>query len=286
MMARYNEGFFPAANLNPIFFRSWTPESPKTTVLCVHGTGGNSADYAVLAQRLADGDGGCAMKVVAFDSPANGYTQLNPGVSSFEIQRLIIEKFIEKASTPVALIASSGGAIATFMCLYLNRNKPRFNRIPVVFAEPSMGFDERTKSYMEQCGAFYARHYRSLDDAHRAWNLSPMGAVAFDDEEAKVAFIRGRLRVRGNALVPSTREMDPKSVKPFSVLNNKSSLGNPSLVLWGEKGGLKERYEQPLDRVLENQSKVEFPGAAHPLSLTRSVELDTISAFLRQRAVA
>lgn len=283
-MTMYNEGFFPTAKLNPIFFRSWTPDKPKMTLLYVHGARGtSSADCMTLAQHLSCNEG---VGVVAFDEPGNGYSQANARVSSFEVQRVVIEKLIENTKTPVAVLASSGGAIATFMCLYLNRHKPQFNRIPVVFAEPSLGFAEETKRYLDQCDAFFSSHHSSLEDARRAWSKTPLGSVLFDSTETATTYIRGMLRVQGNALVPLTQRRNTQAIKPFNLLTNKESLDNPALVLWGEKGGLKERYAQQLDNILKNQTKIEFPGAGHPLSLTRTVEIEAIAQFLRQQVKA
>lgn len=277
----YNEGFFSAANIKPIFFRSWTPDKPKMTLLYVHGSGGTSADCSTLAEQLSGDEG---IRVLAFDAPDNGYSQGNQGVASFDVQRLTIEKLLENAKTPVAVLAASGGAIATFICLYSKRNKPEFNRIPVIFAEPSLGFDMETHRYMESCRSFFSSRYRSLEEARRAWEQSPMRTVLFDNEQAKTAYVCGRLRVQGDALVPLTRPMDPKTIKHFNLLDKKAPLDNPALVLWGEKGGLKERHEEPLDRILTNQTKIEFPGAGHPLSLTRKVEIEAVVQFLRQHA--
>lgn len=278
-MTMYDEAFFPAAKLNPLFFRSWTPDKPKMTLLYVHGAGGTSADFMPLAQQLSSEED---IRVLAFDSPANGYSQGNEGVSPFEVQRATIERLIKTAKTPVAVLASSGGAVATFMCLYMNRHKPEFNRVPVIFAEPSLGFDKTVHQYVALCRYFYSRRYRSLEDARRAWAQTPLDAILFDSEEAKTAFVRGRLRVLDNALIPLLQPFNAKPIKPFNLLTNKESLQNPALVLWGEKGGMKELYAEQLDHILTNQTKIEFPGAGHPLSLTRAVERDAIVQFIRQ----
>ncbi len=281
-MMHYNEGFFATGKLQPIFFRNWTPANPKLTVLYVHGAGGNSADGTALAQRLS-GNEGC--QVIAFDAPARGYSPANPGVSSFEVQRGAIEKIIGDAKTPIAVVASSGGAIATFMSLYLNRRKPEFSRVPVVLSEPSMGFDDETRRYLQACMPFFRRH-ASLNDAARAWTQSPFGAVLFDDESAKTAFIRGRLQVQGDALVPLAQGKNIDGIKPFDLLADKEALDNPALVLWGEKANLRARYQEQVDRVLKNQTTMVLAGAGHPLSLTRAVELNAIVEFLRRQIAA
>jgi pimeloyl-ACP methyl ester carboxylesterase len=277
-MTMYNEGFFPAAKLNPIFFRSWTPDKPKMTLLYVHGSGGTSADCLPLAQALSDDEG---IRVVAFDAPGNGHSQGNASISSFEAQRVVIQKLIENAKTPAAVLASSGGALATFMCLYLNRHKPKFSQIPVIFAEPSMGFDEITRRFIAQSDAFFLGRHASLDNARRVWDQTPLGKILFDNEDAKRAYIAGMLKVQGNALVSLTRAIDAKAIKDFNLLKKREALSNPSLVLWGENGGLKERYAEQLDSVLPNQTKIEFPGAGHPLALTRKVEIEAVAQFLR-----
>lgn len=278
-MTMYNEEFFPAAKLNPLFFRSWTPDTPKMTLLYVHGAGGTSADCMPLAQQLSGEEG---VRVLAFDAPGNGYSQGNEGVSTFEVQRVTIERIIKTAKTPVAILASSGGAVAAFMCLYINRHKPEFKRVPVIFAEPSLGFDKSIHQYVALCRYFYSRRYRSLEDARRAWAQTPLDAILFDNEEAKTAFVRGRLRLQDNALIPLLQPFNAKALKPFNLLIDKEPLENPALVLWGEKGGLKEIYEGQLERILTNHTKIEFPGAGHPLSLTRAVERDAIVKFVRQ----
>jgi pimeloyl-ACP methyl ester carboxylesterase len=280
-MTKYNEGFFPAVELNPIFFRSWTPDKAKITLLYVHGAAGTSADCVPLAQQLSTEEG---IRVVAFDSPGNGYSQANAGFSSVVVQRMVIEKLVQTAKTPVALLATSGGAISTFVCLDLHRTEPEFNQIPVIFAEPGLIFDEKTADYLQLISNFLSARYASLDEACRTWDQTPLGSILFDNQSDKVDYIRGMLQVQENALTPLTRTKDVKVIKHFNLLNDKEPLSNPSLVLWGEKGGIKERMENQLDRVLTNQIKIEFQGAGHPLSLTRSVEINAIAQFLRQYA--
>lgn len=281
-MTMYNEGFFPAAKLNPIFFRSWTPDKPRLTLIYLHGGGAStSADCTPLAQALSDDEG---IRVIAFDSPGFGYSQGNTGFSSVEVQRIVIENIVRNATIPVAVLASSGGAISTFKCLCLNRNKPEFKRIPVIFSEPSLSFDEKTLNYLELTAAFTLRRYTSLDEARRIWDQTPMRTILFDNEEAKTAFIRRMLHVQGNALVCLTRAKEVKGIKSFNLLTDQEPLSNPALVLWGEKGGVKERIGQQLDRVLTHQTKIEFPGAGHPLSLTRKVEIEAVAQFLRRHA--
>jgi pimeloyl-ACP methyl ester carboxylesterase len=90
------------------------------------------------------------------------------------------------------------------------------------------------------------------------------------------------LQVQGNSLVVPARCKDVKAISHFNLLADKEPLENPTLVLWGEKGGIKERIENQLDRVMINQTKIEFAGAGHPLSLTRAVEINAITQFLRK----
>jgi pimeloyl-ACP methyl ester carboxylesterase len=252
------------------------------TVLCVHGAGGNSADFTVLAQRLSRDDAPLPARVIAFDSPGNGDSPANSRVSSFTIQRIVIEQIIAKTQGRIALLASSGGAVATFTALYANRRKPGFDAIPVVFAEPGLGFAEQTREYIEKSRPFFTGKFLTLDDARRAWDRSSMVDVAFESAEAKAAFIRGRLRVQGTVLVPATRETNLGTMKPFNVLDGKEPLKNPTLVLWGEKGALQARYAEPLKRVIPGHTFLSFPDAGHPLSLTRARELDVVSQFLAQ----
>lgn len=278
----YNEGFFPAGKLNPVFYRSWTPEKPRMMLIYVHGSGGcTSADGIPLAQALS---GEAGIRVIAFDAPGHGYSQVNAGFSSVEVQRIVMEKLVNNAKTPVALLASSGGAIATLKCLDSHRNNPEFKRIPMIFSEPSLRIDEETQNYLELIAQFLSGRFASLDDARRVWDQTPLSTILFDNEDAKTAYIRGMLQVQGNAFVALTRAKDTNLIKPFNLLTGKEPLENPTLVLWGEKGGVKERIGQQLDSLLINQTTIEFPGAGHPLSLTRKVEVEAVAQFLRHHA--
>jgi pimeloyl-ACP methyl ester carboxylesterase len=282
-MAKYNEGFFPVGKVSPIFFRSWTPQSPKLTLVCVHGAGGNSADFNVLGERLSQNTAAGPVRVIAFDSPGSGDSPANAGVAAFMIQRMAIERLIANTPTPMALLASSGGAVAAFVALYAQRRTPRFGAIPVIFAEPSFGLSEPMRRYVEACRPFFASEFRTLDDARRTWDASPMADVAFDSDEAKVAFIRGRLRVQKTALVPATREMDPRALKVFNLLEGKQPLKNPALVLSGGKSVHQAPYLEDVKRVLPGHATAHFQASGHPLSLTRVEETDAIGQFLSQQ---
>ena len=284
-MTNYNEKFIPIKNLHSVFCRTWTPSDPRITVLCIHGTGGNSADYIKLAENLSSEDQDFPMEVLAFDSPGNGYSCQNQSVPSFNVQVSLIEIFIKNSKNPVAIIASSGGAIASFIALYANKEHPIYSNIPVVFSEPGFGFDDTTAEYIKNCEPFFLEQFIDLDSAIKAWDQTPLSHVLFDHLSDKLAFIKNRLKILEKNMVATTRKIKLSELNHFNVLQNKSSFPNPSLLLWGDQGGLLERYDETFSSLADKSQKIVFPKAGHPLSLTRKVEIKAISTFLKKHIV-
>jgi len=281
-----NEGYYPMpGGLEPIYFRSWDPGNATSLLVCIHGAGGNSADYSFLAERLADPTRKHRYRIIAFDSPGSGLSEKNASVAAFAVQLQSIQMLLRGASLPVSLLASSGGAIASLTCLYQNRGESRLEKIPVILSEPAVGFDAETIAYIEKCEPFLGNIFQNLDAAESAWDQSGLGSLLFDDRRRKRMFIHGRLRPYAGALRPAIQRFDPHKVKFFNLLEGKGELQNPSLILWGELSVLRERYSAHLSRALPNSETRVFSGAGHPLSLSRVKEVTAIAEFLDSRLV-
>jgi len=276
-----NEGYYPMPDgLKPVYFRSWTPVNPAGFLVCIHGAGGNSADFTFLATQLSDPARERVYGVVAFDAPGSGLSAANPSFARFSVQLQALQWSLRQSSGPVALLASSAGAIATLTCLYQNLSKAEFMEVPVILAEPAIGFDEETRAYITECNSFLGKTFLNLDTAEAAWDASPFGDVLFENPTDKRNFIRGRLIPTGRALAPAVKQVDPKNIKSFNVLEGKSELPNSCLVLWGEKSGLPLRYSPQLHRAFPRHQERYFSGATHPLSLSRLEEVKAIADFL------
>jgi pimeloyl-ACP methyl ester carboxylesterase len=281
-MTKYNERFIPIKNLHPVFCRVWSPSHPRITVLCIHGTGGNSGDFIKLAENLSSEVQDFPVEVLAFDAPGNGYSSQNLSVSNFNVQVGLIEIFIKNSKNPVAIIASSGGAIASFIALYANKKNPIYSSIPVVFSEPGFGFDDTTAEYIKNCEPFFMEQFIDLDSAVKAWDKTPLLHVLFDHPSDKLFFIKNRLKILEKNMVAATRKINLSEMKHFNILQNKSSFPNPSLLLWGDQGGLLERYDETFSSLSVKSQKIVFHNAGHPLSLTRKLEIEAISSFLKK----
>lgn len=272
--------------LRPVFFRSWDPGNAVGLLVCIHGAGGNSADYSLLARTLADPTRAHPYRLIAFDAPGSGLSEPNATAAAFAVQLQSIQALLRGSSLPVSMVASSGGAIPGLTCLYQSRGDARTERIPVVLSEPAVGFDEETLAYVEACEPFLRRTFMSIDAAEKAWDESRLGSILFDDRPTKRAFIRGRLRPTGQALRPATQLMDPRKVKFFNLLDEKRKLDNPCLILWGQDSSLRTRFGESLARSLPASETKVFAGAAHPLSLSRAEEINAVAEFLDRKFVS
>lgn len=281
-MIRYNEGYRPVARLaEPVFFRSWTPASPRGRVLCMHGVRASSADYERLAVALAE----ASYAVWAFDAPGSGFsvTRQEDLRARAEYGMRAMQAIFEDLAGPRAIVCGSGSAIPVLMWAYARRQDPVLSAVPLVFAEPAFAFSEADRRFLQACGEFLDRRYASLDEALDHWDRSPLGAVAFDDEEAKRAYVLGKLLRRGTQLVPVSPEPGSAArtgLRDFDMLANRAPLPNPALVLWGGKAWGVARHADRIPEVFPNGRSVTFEDGAHPLSLTRRCEIDAVRGFL------
>jgi len=277
---RYNEGFFPAGSLQPVFFRSWAPRQPKMALLCLHSALGNSADFQALGERLA-GDPQHPVQVMAFDAPGNGHSRVNTGMSAVRLRRAVVEQWVQRSTLPVALLGSSAGSLPLFFAMDAQAQQPRWARMPLVLAEPSVDFTETVRDYVSGFAPFMAGRFRSLEEASKAWDASTLAEIAFDTPQAKLAFIRGRLRVDGAHLVPAMQAMQAQAMRPFDPFEGRPALHAPALVLWGDSTKHAPESELALARALPALQVERMVGSGHPLSLTRTCEMEAVARFLR-----
>lgn len=281
---RYNEGFVRVVDkAPPVFFRSWEPLKAKAGLLCVHGAGGNSGDFRKIAIELCKE----SYAIRAFDYPGSGFSPAAdvPARDRLLLDLRILSAFASSQDTQ-ALICSSSGAISVFSYLYGARKDPRTSRIPVIFSEPSFGYDEEMKRYMDACLGFLANSFANLDDALQAWDATPFAQIRFDSDEDKRDFVLGRLHPEGGALIPLASSLvDEKkkilaNAKYFELLENKSTVQNPTFILWGSKGRLGDKHRLPAQSVFANLSMQTIENAGHPLSLTCREEIGAIKEYL------
>lgn len=269
----------------PIFFRSWSPLKKKAELICVHGAGGNSADYAKMARTLCSQ----SYAIKAFDYPGSGFSS---AANVQDKDRLILDlrilrAFVSRAEGPKAIICSSSGAISTFSYLYGSRKDADTRKIPVIFSEPSFGYDEEMKRYMDSCLGFLSKSFANLDEALHAWDATPFKNIQFNCDEDKRTFILGRLRPNGMTLVPlalslvNEKRKILSNSKFFELLENKSPMENPTLILWGAMGRLGKKHEQQAQKVFANLTARVIEGSGHPLSLTRNEEVTALLEYLR-----
>lgn len=283
----YNEGYVHIIDkAPPIFFRSWAPsEEKKADLICVHGAGGNSADFSKIARTLCNQ----SYAIKAFDFPGSGFS---PAANVEAKNRLILDinilsAFVSQSAGPKAIICSSAGAIFVFSYLYGSRKDPVTSRIPVIFSEPSFGYDEETKQYIDSCFGFLSKSFANLDEALYAWDASPFAQIKFDNDDDKRAFILGRLHPNGESLTPlasgivGVKKKILSNLKYFKLLENKLPIENPTLILWGAKGRLKNKHQQQAQKVFARLSTCTIEAGGHPLSLTCNEEIAALLEFLR-----
>ncbi|MBU3693540.1 MAG: alpha/beta hydrolase [Rhodocyclaceae bacterium] len=282
----YTEGFINTSkDLKRVFYRSWSPPEPSAQVVCLHGAGGNSADFTFLAERLSHPARAVPYKVIAFDAPGSGYSEPNSTVPPFAVKLKVLSAILKKSTLRIGLLTSSGGAIASLACLYQNRDDEKFKTIPLALAEPAFGFDEETRSYIKECQVFLGKAFLNLESAEMAWDNSPLRALVFDDNETKRRFIRGRLRPRNGALQPALRPVNPESLKEFNILAGKESLPNPTLAMWGEQSRLRKLFAEQMGASLPNSEEKVFTMAGHPLSLSCNIEAKAIEEFFDKQFI-
>lgn len=276
-----NEGYkrLPGG-LKPLYVRTWEPEQPAGLLVCVHGAGGNSADFSCLAESIAAPERPIRYRVVAFDAPGNGLSEDNANIPALTVKLQCIKTYLNRSPLPVQLLASSGGAIASLVALYQMSDHEALNRIPIILSEPSIAFDEGIRTYIDSCRPFLESTFLSLDEAEAAWDQSALGRILFEDRSSKRRYIRGRLIIGGGSMRPARDQRDPSQIKPFNVLHGKSKLPNPALVLWGDASGLENKFGDQIVDKLPNCETMVFAGAGHPLSLSRPAEIEAIAKFL------
>lgn len=281
-MIRYNEGYLPVPRLAaPVFFRNWVPPKPRGHVVCVHGVRASSADYERLATELAEASFG----VWAYDAPGSGFSPTREQDLRARVEggMRAMQAILDGLTGPRAVVCGSGSAVPVLMWAYARRQDPALSALPLVFAEPAFAFSGVDRKFLDDCREFVDRRYASLDEALVHWDRSPLGAVAFDDEAAKRAYVLGKLQRRGTHLVPVSPEPERAAriaLRDFDMLANRPPLPNPALVLWGGKAWGAARHAARIPEVFPNGRSVTFDDGAHPLSLTRCREIDAVREFL------
>ena len=284
----YNEGYLethPA--LNPIFFRSWSPKTVKSRVVCLHGTGGTSADFDRFGKSMLSG----TSEVLAVDLPGAGYSLFQtkiPAGRQMAAQVAFLKHLLTQDSLPTALVCSSGRSILGFWYAYQNREDEKASSMPIVFLEPAFGFDASTKAYIESCMTFFNQSYRTLDDAVVAWNSCDLRTIRFDSEIDKRSFINNYLRPDGHVMRThgaDVRKAQILNTRNFDVLDNKDSIRNPVLVVYGSETDTAKKQHTAIDRVFTNNTSRTIRGSGHPLTLYRESEIAEVKRFLKANRV-
>jgi len=284
----YNEGYLqthPA--LNPVFFRSWSPKTIKSRVVCLHGTGGTSADFSRLGNSMQSG----TSELMAIDLPGTGNSLAQPNVSprhQLGAQIKFLQRLLTQDNLPSALICSSGRAVLGFWYLYQARDQETAASMPVVFLEPAFSFNASTKQFIESCLTFFARQYETLDAAIKAWDSCDLGKTRFDNEADKRDYIKNHLRPDGRLLRPhlsAERQAQVLNTRAFDLLENKDQVKNPTLVLYGSESNLSEKHALETNRVFLNLTSRVIQGSSHPLTLYRQSEIEEVKNFLQANKI-
>lgn len=284
----YNEGYLEIhPSLNPVFFRSWSPKTAKSRVVCLPGTGGSSADFERFGRSMQTG----SCEVLAVDLPASGNSLPQTGVErqkQLSLQLMIVNQLLTKDGLPAALISSSGRAILGFWYAYQTRANNKKPLLPLIFLEPAFRFDASTKAYIESCLTFFNQGYKTLDQAVAAWDACELRKIKFDSDDDKKAYISKHLRPDGRLLKPiasEARKAQVMSTRTFDLLADKEPIQNPTLMLWGSESKALEQFGAEVRRVFpEHQSKT-IRGSGHPLTLYRESEITEVKKFLKANKI-
>lgn len=274
-----NEGYIRINNeLKPIFFREWARGTPSRTLICTHGSGGNSADFGPFANMLLQRKDCEGLRIIAYDCPGQGFSLANIKGAEVLLRVKLLMGIIRTEKSPCVVMSMSGGSISTILALHQLRD---LSHVPVILNEPTIGISQTALDHIAAAQPFWETPFRSVESAEAKWDQTALAQMQFAEHYQKKEFIRGRLIPNGEGFMHATQKVvNPKAPNSTTILDEKSPFENPCLLLWGEHSSFVAEGEERLKASFPKANSHHLKGRGHPLSLTFDDELDLVSEHI------
>ena len=262
-----------------LFLQAWLPESPRASLLLVHGLGEHSGRYAPLVDALTNE----GIAVFTFDGRGHGKSALGKPdafFESYEDYLKDVDELLGKVSTyfpglPVFILGHSmgGGMVAAFVM----RNRPEVRG--VVLSSPAIKEAEGTSKLLIAVSGFLSRWFPRL----KALKLDPT-KISRKEEEVN-AYVSDPLNYTKPIMARPAYEVYQLMQE---VQANANRFDAPVLVIHGTADGLTNpKGSEIFVEKIQSKDKrlVLFPGGYHELihDLPGKEALDLVVAWINER---
>lgn len=152
-----SEGYFRGKDDVELFFQSWSPAKPASTLVINHGLGEHTDSY----QRLVDGLADQNIQLIAWDMRGHGRSEGKRGVvkrfADYTSDLVILIDYIRKeiSDRPLGLLGHSLGGLVTLNTIIRN---PDLNIKCAVLSSPLLGVQVDVPE-VKKVGAKYLAEY-------------------------------------------------------------------------------------------------------------------------------
>jgi pimeloyl-ACP methyl ester carboxylesterase len=269
--------FLSGTTVIEVAARIWTTPDPRGTLFCIHGFAGTGQDFAFLAATLR----GHGIETVAIDMPGRGASTFlgNPALYSLKLVQTVLAEAIKLVHGPFILAGTSwGGVIAANMALHLRASC----RGLVLVDTPLVSTDTSDHPHEDFIRDEALRTFSSAQSAHIYYaatrNLHHLSRADLDDLLAvSIMPFENGFRMRYDpALMQSIGRR-----RPFNLTADLATAPFPILAVTGAHSHLALSATQIAARAaIPTLTNLTCAHEAHPPSLSRTLDLHAISAFV------